>query len=182
MSAKPEDMTARMADPNQELGITAERAESLHTLWFTVRRMCAGWRGHVAHMAASYGLSSPQFTVFMALASGGRMTMGQIGERSVLPTSSLTALVDRLVDLGLAAREQHPADRRAIQVQLTDDGRALADRVMVDTLRDTQLMTAGLDVDELDRISAGIEQLLAGYQRYAAGGTDAASSGQTAGS
>lgn len=174
--APTDDLMARMGQPNPLLGIDDRRAAALHGLWSRMRRVTAAWREVVAGMGATYGLSSPQFAVFMALASGGRLTMGQIGERCVLPTSSLTTLVDRLVELGIAEREPHPGDRRAIQVQLTGEGQAMAGRVAIATQRNADLITAGLDAAELDRISAGLDLLLAGYERFATTATHRTSS------
>ncbi len=39
-------------------------------------------------------------------------------------TAASTGIVDRLVDRGHAERRAHPADRRRIEVHLTDSGRA----------------------------------------------------------
>ncbi len=104
----------------------------------------------------------------MALAAGQPMTMGQIGEQSDLPTSSLTALADRLAELRFVRRETHPVDRGAIRVHLTEDGRVLAERVLADTLRATARITAGIEDSQIDRTSAAIDDLLTGYRQYAA--------------
>lgn len=151
-----------------EVGVRGGRAESLQTLWQSLHALCTAWRGHSSQMASSYGLSGPQFAVFMALAAGQTMTMGQIGAQSDLPTSSLTALVDRLAELQLVRRETHPVDRRAIRVHLTEEGRGLAERVLADTLRATAQITAGIEDSQIDRTSAAIEDLLTGYRHYAA--------------
>ena len=119
-------------------------------------------------MAAEFGLSNPQFTVFMVLGTGEPMTMGQIGEQSDLPTSSLTALVDRLVDLGHVNREAHPSDRRAIQVRLTDQGIELAGRVADETIRATAQITSDLGNDQIDATSEAIRLLMGGYRQYVA--------------
>ncbi len=151
-----------------EVGVSKQRTESLQTLWQSLHALCSAWRWHSSYMASTYGLSGPQFAVFMALASGQPMTMGQIGTHSDLPPSSLTALVDRLAELRLVRREPHPVDRRAIRVHLTEDGRTLAERVLADTLQATAQITSALDESQLDRTSAGIEDLLTGYRHYAA--------------
>ena len=151
-----------------DAGMSGRRTESLQTLQRSLDALCTAWRGHAGHMASTHGLSGPQFAVFMALAAEQPLTMGQIGERSDLPTSSLTALVDRLAELRLVRRETHPVDRRAIRVHLTEDGRVLAERVLADTLRATAQITAGIEDSQIDRTSAAIEDLLTGYRQYAA--------------
>ena len=160
--------TLPSAETLSDHGISDERAESLQELWQSLQSLCLASRSHANRMAADYGLSNPQFTVLNVLSAGEPMTMGQIGEHSDLPTSSLTALVDRLVDLDLANRTAHPSDRRAIQVQLTDLGRDLTSRVAKETLRATAQITVRLEDRELDQATAAITNLLSGYDQYVA--------------
>ena len=49
------------------------------------------------------------------LASGG-LTPGQLGDRLMLTSGAITALVDRLERLGWAKRVPHPTDRRSVIV------------------------------------------------------------------
>ena len=152
--------------PDEE--ISDQRAESLQELWQSLHLLCSAWRSQSSRLAAEFGLSSPQFTVLTTLSAGEPMTMGQIGEQSDLPTSSLTALVDRLAELGLVSRGAHPSDRRAIQVRLTERGRDLAGLVASETILATAHLTASLADYQLDAASGAIRQLTDSFQRYVA--------------
>lgn len=161
---------------------TDQRAESLREQWQSLHLLCTAFRAQANRMATAYGLSNSQFTVFTVLSTGEPMTMGQIGERSD-PSSSLTALVDRLVELGIASRQAHPFDRRAIQIQLTESGHELAERVSGDTLRSTAQITAGLGAAQIIETTGAIQHLLAGYDQYViqVGRTQARSSSRRSG-
>jgi len=49
-------------------------------------------------------------------------TMGELGEISNFQLSTLTRVVDRLVERGLVAREADSSDRRVVRVSITDEG------------------------------------------------------------
>ena len=59
----------------------------------------------------------------------GSLPMRELAARMGCDNSYLTSLVDALEELGLAAREAHPTDRRRKVIVLTEEGRRLAERV-----------------------------------------------------
>jgi len=58
-----------------------------------------------------------------------RITVGELAERLQLRHHSAVELIDRLVDLKLAAREQSAIDRRQVHVQLTARGEQMLDKL-----------------------------------------------------
>ena len=54
----------------------------------------------------------------------------QLASAAGTDNAGMTRLLDRLEAKGLVARHDHPADRRAILVQLTDAGQALAPKLV----------------------------------------------------
>ncbi len=54
-----------------------------------------------------------------------------LGDRLLLTSGSMTALIDRLEGLGYVSRRRDPSDRRAILVGLTDTGKETARRLSV---------------------------------------------------
>lgn len=55
--------------------------------------------------------------------SGDSMTIKQIAEDMDVSPASASAMVDRLVDMGMVVREQDTEDRRAVNVFLSEQGR-----------------------------------------------------------
>lgn len=53
----------------------------------------------------------------------GRLSAGELAQRSGLTTGAITALVDRLERLGYAQRVADPGDRRRVFVEITDKAR-----------------------------------------------------------
>jgi DNA-binding MarR family transcriptional regulator len=61
----------------------------------------------------------------------GQMTAGALAQESGLSTGAITAVIDRLEAAGYARRVADPADRRRVQVEITDKARAAAFELMV---------------------------------------------------
>ncbi|MGX5695453.1 MarR family winged helix-turn-helix transcriptional regulator [Agromyces soli] len=75
-------------------------------------------------VARDGGLPLSWYDVLLELHdAGGRLTMGQLGERVVLSRTRVSRLVDELVRAGLVARETNPDDGRSAYAVLTADGR-----------------------------------------------------------
>jgi DNA-binding MarR family transcriptional regulator len=75
-----------------------------------------------------FGLRPVEFTLLALLLDNGPASPRQIGPALRLPAPHVTTLLDRLARRALLQRRRHPDDGRAVQVVLTDEGRALAAR------------------------------------------------------
>ncbi|MET7141803.1 MarR family transcriptional regulator [Xanthomonas sp. PPL139] len=78
-----------------------------------------------------------------ALAYMSPCTANELAQALDQNPSAVTRLLDKLEDLGWVRREAHAQDRRALQIVLTDDGRALwqqlkqrGEDAIADALRD----------------------------------------------
>jgi DNA-binding MarR family transcriptional regulator len=65
------------------------------------------------------GVSRSDYDALGALDEHGSLTPGELGTLLSLTPGSVTALVDRLEQLGWASRNRHPQDRRRVVVTLT---------------------------------------------------------------
>ena len=93
------------------------------------------------------GVTYPQYLVLLTLWAGDGQSVGEIGERLMLESSTLTPLLKRLETAGLIKRARNPADERQVQVRLTPRGRRLrekAQKVPKSILKATQCDAARL--------------------------------------
>jgi DNA-binding MarR family transcriptional regulator len=90
--------------------------------------------GTLESRAAEHGLSIIS-TRLLGILRDRRPTMNELARLLQLDKSSVTGLVDRAERRGLVARVPSRADRRAVQVSLTDAGRDLVATVS-DTFED----------------------------------------------
>ncbi len=74
------------------------------------------------------GLSFSQLNILMRLYHGGKCGVSEIGERLGITNAAASQSIDRLVNLGLIKRSEDPEDRRAKQLDLTQQGQALIEK------------------------------------------------------
>ncbi len=90
-------------------------------LYTASRAMTARYRP----LLADLGLTYPQYLVMVLLWEDGACTVGQIGARLRLESSTLSPLLKRLEVMGLVTRTRDLDDERSVTVALTASGRAL---------------------------------------------------------
>jgi DNA-binding MarR family transcriptional regulator len=91
-----------------------------------------------------HGLTPQQYQLLLAVKGfPGRdwATVGELAERLQLRHHSVVELVNRAQRLGLVARARNPADRRTVNVSLTEQGEALLARLV--TLHRAELRRVG---------------------------------------
>lgn len=86
--------------------------------------------GTLERLATEHGVSIIQTRLLGVLRDRGP-TMNQLAKLLGLDKSSVTGLVDRAERRGLVARVPSTTDRRAVLVNLTDDGRSLVSQVSI---------------------------------------------------
>lgn len=74
-------------------------------------------------------VSVPRWRVLAVLHAREGRRMGDLSAYTVIEQSSLSRVVDQMERDGLVVRRHHPDDNRIIEVYLTDDGRAMFDRI-----------------------------------------------------
>jgi len=75
------------------------------------------------------GLHPRHFGVMTMLAAHPGMSQHQLHEKTAIDPSSMVAVIDELEARGLAERRPDPADRRARQVFLTEQGKQTLQRI-----------------------------------------------------
>ena len=79
------------------------------------------------HVGTPLKLQPVEFSLLVLLLANGSATPKQLSQSLDVAPPKITALVDRLAERGLV-RRQRSADGRALDVLLTPEGRALAQR------------------------------------------------------
>jgi len=98
-------------------------------------------------------ISMPQAKVLYLAASGeGGLRMSVLATRLGVTLSTVSGLVDRLVDAGLAARRADPEDRRQVIVSVTPAGDHLMERFRELNRRQAQELFGSLADDDLDTV------------------------------
>jgi DNA-binding MarR family transcriptional regulator len=82
-------------------------------------------------MQASFGVPESVLQALAVIDGADRpLTPSEIAERVFRSSATMTNLLDALEREGWARRVANPEDRRSVLVEITDEGRALADRFL----------------------------------------------------
>jgi DNA-binding MarR family transcriptional regulator len=112
------------------------------------------------------GLTPQRLSALSVLVFGGPCSLGTLARAEGVAGPTMTRIVDGLIDAGLAERQPHPTDGRAVLIAATTEGDALmraAQRRRIETLAGAiaslpadaqrQLMSS---IDLLDHVAAAV--------------------------
>jgi len=89
----------------------------------------------------------------------GGMRLRDLGERLFIQPPSVTGVVDRLEREGLVARSKEEEDLRVRRVRLTDEGRAVIERVLAVHAGEIQALMRGLTLRQQATLARLLDQL-----------------------
>jgi DNA-binding MarR family transcriptional regulator len=127
------------------------------------------------------GLTPQRLSALSALVLGGRCSLGALAGAEGVAGPTMSRIVDGLIDAGLAERQPHPTDGRAVLIAATDDGEALvraAQRRRIDAVTDALHSLPAADqrqivssAELLDQVAAAVRTRPAGSQAADRGAT-----------
>ncbi|WP_010490189.1 MarR family winged helix-turn-helix transcriptional regulator [Pseudomonas sp. S9] len=114
-------------------------------------------------MLDELGLTYPQYLVMLVMwewhqAAPKQATVKALGTRLMLDSGTLTPLLKRLEQQGLLIRQRSTSDERAVNLQLSNQGVQLRERVI--PLKAQLICESGADLNELDELRAQVGGLL----------------------
>ncbi len=107
----------------------------------------------ISELVQPFGLSPSSALVLGVLAdSKSPLPPNEIADRLILSRASVTSLLDSLERRGYVRRTPHPTDRRMLLIELTDDGRRIAQGYRLVVHRHQKAWMAGLTPREQDEL------------------------------
>jgi DNA-binding MarR family transcriptional regulator len=126
----------------------------------------AGYEALMQRLAASHApefleiaITMPQAKLLYLLGASGELHMSEVVQRLGVSLSTVSGLVDRVVDHGLATRREDPSDRRQVLVGLTAEGADFVDRFRELNARQMRELLERLDDAELEQVRAALAVL-----------------------
>ncbi len=111
------------------------------------------------------GLTYPQYLAMVCLWEENGQTVGGLGEKLFLESSTLTPLLKRLETAGYIRRERSSKDERVVLLRLTEEGKRLQERA--ETVPGCIIDASGRDTDQLARLQTEIVALREALNRSA---------------
>lgn len=110
----------------------------------SIRRVLRALRIAARDTLATAGVSAAQLFVLSALVDGEEASLSDLAERTMTDRTSVTAVVDRLVQGGLVTKGTSDEDRRRASIRITPKGRTV--------LRGAPRPPTALLVEALERV------------------------------
>lgn len=106
------------------LGVHAKRTREII---YSIRRLMQAGELYTKELNKIYNVSSAQLNCLLALYENGSLPPSQIGKQILVNSSTVTGIIDRLEQKGLVRRLRISQDRRVITIELTKNGKVLAE-------------------------------------------------------
>ncbi|WP_299534809.1 MarR family winged helix-turn-helix transcriptional regulator [uncultured Streptomyces sp.] len=107
------------------------------------------------------GLNRAEFDLLGAVRRTDReLTPGELARETFSSGAAVTKRLRSLQERGLVERRGDDRDRRVAHVRLTEDGRALVDRLLPEQLAYENAVLSGLDGATRERLSGQLGELL----------------------
>ena len=142
-------MNIRRKDKDQR-DVTEQLVQLLPELAVTLYE--AGPHDQARRSTSAEPLTSRQMKAVIYLAHHGKATMGEFADGLEIGRAAASELAARLIDKGVAAREQDPADRRVVYLKLAGPAEGYADGMLArwrDQLEEAFALYPGIDPETL---------------------------------
>lgn len=106
-----------------------------------------------------FELTPAQFDVIASLGNTDGMSMGELGEKTLITKGTLTGVIDRLLQKELVTRETPLDNRRCVNVQLTPKGHEVFGRVFPAHIAHIKERFEKLDPSELELLKVLLSRL-----------------------
>ncbi len=95
-----------------------------------------------------YGLTTVQRLILGVLEEEDGLSAGEIGQRLVLDSATLSGILERMTDNGWITKEPDPNDRRVVRVFATDKAKGLTQELRQAVIDSNQAVLSPLSLEE----------------------------------
>lgn len=101
------------------------------------------------------------FEIMRLLEEEGTLHVCEIGDRLQIAKAQMTGLIDKLTDLNMVRRETDKADRRTLNITLTDQGKLILEEHKSNLMNAAREIISHLTNEELNDLSGSLRKLQA---------------------
>lgn len=105
--------------------------EKRHNIAMALRAAYLSMHRQTNLCLAKYGVTADQFVCMVLLAEEDGITQQELVNRATSDPNTIRAMLLLLEERNIVKREQHPTDRRARIVTLTENGRQLYEKLLI---------------------------------------------------
>ncbi|MBW1829854.1 MAG: MarR family transcriptional regulator [Deltaproteobacteria bacterium] len=121
-----------MIMPETNKTVSSEISGDIYTIRtkeivYSIRRLMQAGEHYTKELNKIYNVSAAQINCLLALHENGPLPPSQIAKHVMVNSSTITGIIDRLEKKDLVKRLRISKDRRVITVELTKNGKILAE-------------------------------------------------------
>lgn len=131
-----------------------------HSLAYLLRNLSVEVDAKLSDALEPYGLSAAQWRVLSAVATKKATSPAEISVLQDIDSGSTSRMVRRLELAGLLEREEHPEDRRAVVLRLTQSAERILPAASARAEEFYRLIVAGIAPYEIEHLRALLQRLL----------------------
>jgi len=120
----------------------------VESIGFLLVGVCRAHRNHAAQLLAGVGIYVGQEWILLRLREHEGVTQSALAESCNVEGPTMSKALQRMEKAGLVSRKEDAIDARRSRIYLTDQGRALCDKVDALWAELEQRTTAGLSMEE----------------------------------
>jgi DNA-binding MarR family transcriptional regulator len=144
-------------------------ARSTEVFATLVRAGDALWAELDRRIALTFGISqNGALTLAVIDGAGKAITPSEISERLLISSATMTSTLDSLEQRGFIRRAPNPDDRRSLLIEITNRGRATADKMIPGIHKVERRVLAALTQSERTQLLKLLDKVLAGAAEVAA--------------
>lgn len=143
-----------------------EHADIVTTVKGLMQEITRGFHVLEKNVSVSCGVTPSQWSTLLAFDDEAALKMNELSKRLDLATSTMTRMIDNLVAEGLVERKQDFADRRAVMVCLSKEGKRLTDRLHKLQSEYFNTLLDHIDADMRGQVVASLNNLLIAFRKF----------------
>lgn len=117
-------------------------------------------------------VTAQQYLILQILSGTGQRNSSELAEELDVTLPAITNLTNKLVRKGYLERRTSDADRRSVNLHLTDQGREVERRLVARYKELTQQMWSNFTEQELDLLLASYQKMIDSFQQIQSQGPD----------
>lgn len=133
---------------------------------FLMKRVLSTLAQAVDKRLGPCGLTNAQWIPLYKIALGEATTVAELARHTQMDAGAMTRLLDRLEAKGLCRRVRDAQDRRVVQLELTDEGRAIAEEVPAALAEVMNALLAGFSREEWVMLKGFLQRMLANGEAW----------------
>lgn len=137
-----------------------------HFAPYLMNRIMGRYNASLRDEIGQQGMTTPKMRALAVLSVIERPTIKELAVYSVVEQSTLSRTLDQLAADGLIRREADPADSRATRILLTQEGRALFERIWPKMADVYARMFRGIPEDERRAFVGTLQKILSNIRMH----------------